>query len=388
MGIGLYTTDLAKNLVENSHSVTVLTTNPYYPWWKTPSDLEAYCSRESVIEGVRILRVNLNIPKQPKTIARISFEIQMWISMKRFAAKIDPQSTELIISVVPSLGSGLVGAQLSKKFGKKHFVIVQDLSSSGVKESGMSLGGFLERIVSRLDSRVIKSAVKVAVIAEPMKPIVSKWANSKTEVEYLPNYAVVDLNSNSDFNSNRKILSLAQDKKIVMYTGSIAKKQNLMNLYFAAEILKDQPAIQFIVFGHGNAEDELRKAARHLDNFSVLPAIPDSEYMSTLMAADLLVVNERSSQTTMALPSKIISYFASKTPVIAAIPAGGASFGILKDRAFIVEADNPIELAKKIEEALRLKGQGDKYASAAFKFYESYLTKESGRANYLRWIDK
>ena len=386
MGIGLYSTDLAKNLSSNGHSVSVISTIPYYPWWSTPSEFDSFREQESRFEGVRVLRVNLDIPSQPKTLARISFEIRMWFHMKKMSKRVDMSSIDLVISVVPSLGPGLVGAHLSKRYKKRHFVIVQDLSSKGVKESGMSFGRFLEVIVSRLESRVIKSAKKVAVIAEPMKGVIQKWANKDTRIEFIPNYSIHEEDFGNTPARSREELRLPKDTFLVIYTGSIAKKQNLINLCDAARMLQEVPSIHIMVFGHGNAETDLKSAAKGLKNFSVLPAISESKYIDTLIHADLLVVNERSTQTTMALPSKIISYFASGTPVIAAIPANGASYELLLNRAFVVQADDPSALAEMIKEVMASPSEASEFARNALNFYTSNLTKQSGRARYLDWV--
>ena len=386
MGIGLYSTDLAKNLSINGHSVIVLTTIPYYPWWKTPFELESYCKKETLFEGVKVLRVNLKIPSQPKTLARISFEIRMWLKMKKMVKSLDLKSIDLVISIVPSLGPGLVGAHLSKRYSKRHYVIVQDLTSKGVKESGMSFGSFLEVMVSRLECRVIKSANKAAVIAKPMKGVIQKWISGDTQIEFIPNYSINEEDSGNSPARSREELQLPEDKFLVIYTGSIAKKQNLINLCDAARMLQEVPSIHILVFGHGNAETELKNAAKGLTNFSVRPAISDSNYLDTLIQADLLVVNERSTQTTMALPSKIISYFASGTPVIAAIPSDGASYKLLQNRAFVIQADDPNALAEEIKKAMESPSEGDKFARNALNFYTSNLTKHSGRVKYLDWV--
>ena len=118
MGIGLYSNDLARNLSNSGHSVTVLTTIPYYPWWKTPTEFNSYCEEESLFEGIKVFRVNLAIPDQPKTLARVSFEIRMWLKMKKVAKRVDLGLIDLVISIVPSLGPGLVGAYLSTRYLK------------------------------------------------------------------------------------------------------------------------------------------------------------------------------------------------------------------------------------------------------------------------------
>jgi glycosyltransferase involved in cell wall biosynthesis len=118
-----------------------------------------------------------------------------------------------------------------------------------------------------------------------------------------------------------------------------------------------------------------------------LPAVSDEDYSALLGAADLLLVNERSTQMEMSLPSKLTSYLYSERPVLAAVPRGGATWKFLDGVAELVEAGDPVALAKKMEE---LSTQPEKLAELARRgreFAEANLSPEVGRKKYLEWVE-
>ena len=119
-----------------------------------------------------------------------------------------------------------------------------------------------------------------------------------------------------------------------------------------------------------------------------MPAVSDSDYSALLSAADLLMVNERSTQMEMSLPSKLTSYLYSERPVLAAVPRGGATWKFLDGVAELVEAGDPVALARAIEE---LSKQPEKLADLAGRvrvFTDANLGSEVGRKKYLDWVQK
>jgi len=123
-------------------------------------------------------------------------------------------------------------------------------------------------------------------------------------------------------------------------------------------------------------------------NIAVMPAVSDEDYSALLSAADLLLVNERSTQMEMSLPSKLTSYLYSERPVIAAVPRGGATWKFLQGVAELVDAGDPKRLAEKIEELSKNQSKLNELAKLGSEFAIKHLDPEVGRAKYLQWVEK
>jgi glycosyltransferase involved in cell wall biosynthesis len=102
-------------------------------------------------------------------------------------------------------------------------------------------------------------------------------------------------------------------------------KQGLENVVDAARLTAADPILRWVLMGDGSQRVELQRSATGLPGLEFRPLCDDAEYGSVLAAADILLLNERSSVEQMSLPSKLTSYFSSGRPVAAAVRDGGAT---------------------------------------------------------------
>jgi len=123
-------------------------------------------------------------------------------------------------------------------------------------------------------------------------------------------------------------------------------------------------------------------------NVSVRDAVSDADYSALLSAADLLIVNERSTQLEMSLPSKLTSYLYSQRPVIAAVPRGGATWKFLDGVAHLVDAGNPALLAQAIMHLEENPVEMQHLSERGLEFAESNLSLRAGRSNYREWVNQ
>ena len=383
LGIGLYTADLAYILNRDGIDVTVLTTFPYYPWWETPPHLEKYAVKHSVQDNINVYRTRLKFSSSSKTVGRIIFEIRMWLGMRKVYRRIDNKNFDKVISVIPSLGAGLIARKVVKSNRINHYLIIQDITSNGIAESGMSLGSFLRNIVFPIERLIVRSASFVAVISQSMIQPVRAMSKHSTSVDLLPNYEIEA--PEALISLTRVGFNLPLDKFVVLHSGSIAQKQGLENLVETARLMKSTDVV-FYLFGHGNAEEEISRSSKDLSNFSIRPSVPREEFLSLLRCADLLIVNERSTQISMALPSKLISYFSSGVPVVAAVPKSGATYKAIEGLAIWVEADEPELLATAIQKIALSSESRQSKAEAALKYFNQNLRSEKGRQRIKSWI--
>jgi colanic acid biosynthesis glycosyl transferase WcaI len=71
IGIGRYTTDLARNLAERGHAVSVVAGKPYYPRWKIFEGYDEGGWLSAVEQGVAITRCPHYVPQNPSGLRRI-----------------------------------------------------------------------------------------------------------------------------------------------------------------------------------------------------------------------------------------------------------------------------------------------------------------------------
>jgi glycosyltransferase involved in cell wall biosynthesis len=175
---------------------------------------------------------------------------------------------------------------------------------------------------------------------------------------------------------------------IVIHTGNMGSKQDLGNVVQSADSLASDSQIKIYLVGHGNQEANLKALCEGRSNIAVLPAVSETDYSALLSAADLLLVNERSTQMEMSLPSKLTSYLYSERPVVAAVPRGGATWKFLDGVAELVVAGDPHALAKRIVELRNNPLRLHELAQLGSAFASRHLDPSVGRQKYLEWVGR
>jgi colanic acid biosynthesis glycosyl transferase WcaI len=385
-GISVYTTDLAESLNEAGHSVSVLTSLPHYPWWTVPSEYAHLVEGTSEQNGIKVLRAKHLIPPKMNALIRIRFESSLWWNLRRVSKKFKSGDFDLVISCIPTVAAGIVGKRIAKNFGLSFGLIVQDLSGAGAKQSGLRGGALISKVAHAVEGSALKAADGLVVVSPAMRNVVIGLGVRESRISQILNYSartIVSVNreqSRSKFGWN-------EHDFVVVHTGNMGAKQDLENVVTAADSLPTKSKIKIFLVGHGNQESNLRSLCFGKGNISVLPAVSEKDYSALLSAADLLLVNERSTQMEMSLPSKLTSYLYSQRPVVAAVPRNGATWNFLTEIAELVDAGKPELLANAMEELSRNPEKRFQLAKKGFEFARVHLDPEIGREKYLDWVE-
>ena len=385
-GISVYTTDLAENLKANNKKVSVLTSLPHYPWWKVPVEFSYLGEGVTSHNGVEVIRAKHLVPPKMNALLRMRFETSLWWNLRRVSKGLMGKEFDVVIACMPTVAAGIVGKRTAKRLDVPFGLIVQDLSGAGANQSGLRGGALISKIAHAVEGRALHAADSLVVVSPAMKDVVIGLGVESKRINQILNYSARTI-AIQDKTSARRKLGWATDDFVVIHTGNMGAKQDLENVVRAADALIGEDKIKIYLVGHGNQEKNLKALSNGKGNIDVLPAVSDEDYSALLSAADLLLVNERSTQMEMSLPSKLTSYLYSERPVLAAVPRGGATWKFLDGVAELVEAADPKALAKKIEELSHNQIRLDQLAKIGSEFAKKHLDPEVGRAKYLRWVE-
>ena len=386
-GIAVYTSDLAESLKTKNYQVTVLTSLPHYPWWKVPKEFAHLGEGIGTHNGVPIIRAKHLVPPKMNALMRMRFETSLWWNLRRVSKSMVGNDFDVVIACIPTVAAGIVGKRIAQNLGIPFGLIVQDLSGAGAKQSGLRGGAVISKIAHFVEGKALHGADSLVVVSPAMRDVMVGLGVPESRITQITNYSARAI-SNFDMASARSRFGWASDDFVVIHTGNMGAKQDLENVVRAADALNGLSKIKIYLVGHGNQESNLKALCMGKSNIAVLPAVSDADYSALLSAADLLLVNERSTQMEMSLPSKLTSYLCSERPVIAAVPRGGATWKFLDGVAELVEAGDPVALARAIEE---LSKQPEILADLARRgrvFADANLDPEVGRKKYLDWVQK
>jgi len=243
----------------------------------------------------------------------------------------------------------------------------------------------LYRVARFLEIRASTWATKIIAISCEMANAVADMLEASVPIEVIYNYSVLKASSRSHGEARRS-LKIYDNKYLVLHTGNIGYKQDLLNVVEAASILEKDPEVQILIVGHGNQESAIREAILNRPNIALIPFVTLEDYPIYLVSADVLLINERATIREMSLPSKLTSYLASGRPVIAAVALEGATSKFLKDSAEVVEAGNPEALADAILKLMADVSLQERLSAKGKNFADSNLSAVAGREKYLKMV--
>lgn len=331
VGIGRYSGELAEWLAQKGHSVRVITAPPYFPQWKATGNRY----RREQRDGVMVQRCPLWVPKRPNGLTRL-------IHLASFALSSLPPllaqrrwKPDVVITVAPAFFCAPGALLLSRlcRWGRPSnrgraysWLHIQDFELDAAFELGMLKGGWVRSIAEGWERRTLRRFERVSTISDSMRRrLVDKGVDPKRAV-LLPNWVDIQAihpqgKEERDSNPYRRELGLTEQNSVVLYSGSMNKKQGLELLVAAMELLKDLPQVVWILAGEGPTKQELVAGTANRPNVRILPLQPRERLNDWLNLADIHLLPQRANAADLVLPSKLMGILASGRPVVASSPA-------------------------------------------------------------------
>src|SRR6476620_12650937 len=137
-GIGKYTGEMANWLAANGHTVEIITAMPYYPQWEISKNYKKKWWHKENIDGVKVYRCPLYVPKKISAGKRIIHEFSFVLStLPIWIKKLFSKKYDVVVSVSPPFHLGALPVLYSKLRRTKMVTHIQDLQVDVAKELKM-----------------------------------------------------------------------------------------------------------------------------------------------------------------------------------------------------------------------------------------------------------
>lgn len=396
-GIAPYTAGLARGLARAGRDVDVITGFPYYPAWRTHESyrgLLAGWSRREIdpvddTTGVSVLRLRHYVPGSSTGPGRIAHEASFAVHAALRSLRRRPRP-DLVIGVSPSLLSCVAARLIARRAGCPFAVVVQDLYANAGTELG-ALGGRGGGALHRLESGLLCAADGVVVVHDHFRRgLVAGHGVDPDRITVIRNWTHIASTPPGPTGSVRRELGWPADRTVVLHAGNMGAKQDLVGVVRAGRLAGEQGRpVHFVLLGDGARRGEVHQAAAGVGTVSVLAPVSESRFPDVLAAADVLLVHEKPGLHTVAVPSKLTSYFAVGRPVVAATePDSPASAEVIASGAgLVVPPGDPHALLDAVSRlgadpdgCRRMGANGRRYAGAELG------AADAVRA-YREWVD-
>jgi glycosyltransferase involved in cell wall biosynthesis len=178
---------------------------------------------------------------------------------------------------------------------------------------------------------------------------------------------------------------IPKNKFIIGYTGTIGIANALDSFLKAAEILKDNKDILFVIVGDGKEKSKLLKKYGKLDNVLFIEPIKKQQVQSMLSLFDVCYIGLKKENLFKygVSPNKLFDYMYAGKPIIYAINSGKSNIINLANCGISVEAENSEAIAKAILKLYNMsKDERNKLGENGKKFVLENFTYEKLAKKY------
>src|SRR5690554_594611 len=233
-GIGKYNGEMISWFGEKGYDCTVITTYPYYPYWKVQEPY--FQSRfwyktelQDLPSGgrIKVHRCPIYVPRIPSGVKRMVLDVSFLVSATlKILTLIPGKKYDYVITVVPSFQFGLLGI-FYKLFRKAKFLYhIQDLQIEAARDLNLIKSKGLISGLLKIEQYILKNADYVSTISEGMAIKIRKKSNKR--VYLLANWVNIKLFQPLQEKAVLKNeLGFKFDDKVVLYSGAMGEKQGL-----------------------------------------------------------------------------------------------------------------------------------------------------------------
>jgi colanic acid biosynthesis glycosyl transferase WcaI len=328
---------LAVDLGKRGHRVTVISTIPHYnrslenekyqplqpKWWKI------LCQSE--YQGMTVYHAFMP-PKGQNILLRLLAWAFYHIISITAGLTIVPRPS-VIIAPSPPLTIGLCAWFLGMLHRAPYIYNVQEIYPDIAIRLGAVRNHWVIDFLYRIEKFVYSKASAVTVIASRMREQLLKKGVSIDKVHVIPNFVDADdlipLEKTNDFSRKHNL----DNRFVVSYAGNMGPAQGLDHFIDAANILKDEAGICFLMMGNGILRESLQQRIEryHLGNCVFLPYQPYSLMAQAYAASDLCLVPQAIETGFDAVPSKVYRIMACARPVLAVTDQNSDMARLVKD---------------------------------------------------------
>lgn len=384
---GKYTGEMAAWLAAQGHEVDAIASFPHYPSWEISEDYAGKGFHQEVLQGVKVHRTPLFVPKKEEVGAknRIKMEMSYTLNSLRHWLPIFFQQRryDAVIAVSPPMQIACLPMLYQRLRNVPWIFHIQDLQVDAAVNLKMIQHPLFIKLLFAVENYLLKQATVVSTITEAMrqKIIDKKIPEEKTIV--FPNWT--DINFITPLpkagNTYREELGITANDVLFVYAGNVGEKQGLELLLEAAWHLKEIPNLQFVIAGEGSGKSRLMKVAarEQLGNVHFLPVQPLEKLPELLAAADVHLIIQKAGAGDIVMPSKLTNILAAGRPVIATAEPGTALYEVIEGHD-LGKAGRPEEVGDLISNMLQLSNapQERREMSKRARIYaETYLEKNS-----------
>ncbi len=353
----------ARRWVADGHDVTVITGVPNHPRGVLFAGYRNRLIQEERVDGIRILRTWTYLTANEGFLRRtLNYAL---FGFAAVAASLKTGPVDVVVATSPQFFAGIAGMVVALLKRRRFVLEVRDLWPDSIVQLGQLRSRPMIRLLEAIETGLYRAASGIVVNTRAFIDHITTRGVPRERLALVYNGIDPGL-----FHPRPRDVQLLrghglEGKFLVAYVGTLGLAHGLTTLLDAAEKLRDESDIVFLMIGDGadrhRLENEISKRA--LPNVKLLGLRPRAEIPSWLASVDVTLVLLRDLPVfETVIPSKLFEFLAQERPVVLA--ARGEVRGLL-DQAkagFAIEPEDGVALAGAV---LHVRDHPDESAARA-----------------------
>jgi len=350
-GAGIRTYEIGRRMVRRRDSVTIITGNSIYFSGKKAAGSKFPWSREKV-DGIDVIRVHIPFGGSHSILPRIiGF---LWFIPVGLLAGFFADAPEVVVATSTPLTIGIPGYLLSRLRRVPFVLELRDLWPDCVVAWDLIQNRFLIGAGYWLEAFLYRKAKRLLAVTDGIRDELIKKGIDPVRISVITNASDIELFNPSGPRADLQALAqVPPDAFVCIHSGSMGFANDVDLLLDSAEILRDCPAIHFVILGAGPQKQRLMAevARRDLRSVHFLDAVPRLQVPQFLRSVHLGIAAFRPSPLTyIFLPNKFFDYLACGLPVLVNFHGEARAYLEKSDAGICVEPDNIAACAQAIKD--------------------------------------
>lgn len=283
---------------------------------------------------------------------------------------------DVVVASSPSLPAAAAAAGVARARRSRFLLEVRDLWPDSAVAMGLVTNPRVIGAARRMEHYCYRRADRIVALTEGIEEgVVQSGVVPAGRVTLITNGVDLDVMPRA---SDAADLPVADDAFVAMFVGAHGTYSSLETVLGAADLLRDDPAIQVVLVGGGDRKPALveQAAAMNLTNVTFIDPVPKRQVPAYLARADLCLLPYQDRELFAgALPNKVFDYLGAARPILASAPVGELTR--LVDRAHCgwnVAPEDPLAMAEAIRTAAadraEARARGDNGRAYALEHYD------------------
>ena len=315
-GENLYT-DLASELVENGHRVTVIVSEE-----KRKIDDTKVCMERN-FNVIRVRTGNLyEIGSVEKAISFITLQSKMKNAINKYLS--DEKFDMIVFMSPPVTMYGVVNFAM-KKYNCFSYLMQKDIfPQNAVDLKIMTKYNPAYWYFRHKERELYKISTVIGCMSEKNKEYLlnhNKYLDCE-KLQIFPNTTKLNREEEyiDDARQIKRRYSIPENRVIITYGGNFGKPQGIDFLIQILDVYKNNENVEFLLVGKGTEKEKLYRyiKEKNIENVKLINFLNSEEFSKILKISDIGLVLLDYRFTIPNIPSKTLTYFKNRVPIMAA----------------------------------------------------------------------